>query len=219
MRKFAFTTAILLVGCGLAGAEEFTGLITKVDGDKVYVTRFGPPAKKDEKPREPEILTAADSCKVFQLGKFNPATKMTDADQPVEDGLKSKLFVKATVTARIVILGEKVAKVTILTVEPDNEFRAVVKKVDGQKVTFSKMGGAGLVSKKETTLTAVDDVKVVEMKMDKETKKRNPVPLTGGLKHELFQKDVTVLLILDDDQKIVEIRVNPAGIVRPAPPK
>ena len=81
------------------------------------------------------------------------------------------------------------------------------------------MGAAGLVSKKETTLTAVDEVKVVEMKLDKETKKRNPVPLTGGLKHEMFQKDVTVLLILDDDQKIVEIRITPAGIVRPGPPK
>jgi hypothetical protein len=147
-------------------------------------------------------------------------------NDPVEDGLGSKLFKKATVQARITTEGDKVTKIIILDVLPDNEFRAMLKKVDGQKITFMKMrmpgtGGAGK-KPEDTTLTAIDDVKVTEMKFDKETKKREPVPLVGGLKNEILSKTVPVLIIVDDDQKIIEIRVNPAppggGIVPPLNP-
>jgi hypothetical protein len=206
MRKYLSAAAILLAGLGLANADEFFGAITRVDGDKIHLTKSGTLGKKGAKPAEPEVLTAAASCKV------------TKGNEPVEGGLNNKLFNKATVTARITTEGEKVTQIVIFNVHPDNEFRALVKKVDGQKVTFMKMGVAGprKPGAEDVTLTAVDGVKVMEFNVKDKTKE--PTPVAGGLKNEVFSRNVMALIITDDDNKITEMRLNPPLGFGPPPP-
>lgn len=209
MSKFFAAAAMLLAGVGLAGAEEFVGSITKVDGNKIYVIKNTATGKS-----EPAEMVAADSCKVARKSfKVDPKTKKLEGD-PVEGGLTNKLFKKATVTAQITTEGDKVTEIIIINVRSDYEFRAVIKKVDGQKVTLMKVGiGIPVTKGEETTLTARDDVKVLETKRAKE-----PTPVAGGLKSELFNKNVSAVVIVDDDNKIAEIRVTAGGIVKPPPP-
>jgi len=87
------------------------------------------------------------------------------------------------------------------------EFRATISKVDGSKVTLTKRVKRGDKGE-EVTLTAVDDVKVVKGKFDKETKKVEAGdPIEGGLKADIFSKTVNARVITNDDGKITEIRV------------
>ena len=86
--------------------------------------------------------------------------------------------------------------------------------MDGQKVTFTKGGSPfGIGAKKEKgeemTLTAIQDVKVVETKFSFENKKfkTESTPLAGGLKNEIFTKTPTGTIVVDDDNRITEIRV------------
>lgn len=89
------------------------------------------------------------------------------------------------------------------------QIRGVITKVEGNKVTFSKMEGKGKDAKKvgdEITLPVAKDVKVT-----KGAKKgEEPTALEGGLKHKMFSsgKDVRAMIITDADNKtITEIRV------------
>lgn len=83
-----------------------------------------------------------------------------------------------------------------------DEFGAVVKKVDGDKVTFYKVkkGEKG----EDTTLPAAKDVKVAKGKANKDTKKYEAGDaIEGGLKNDLFksEKGVTVRITTDADNK------------------
>jgi hypothetical protein len=92
------------------------------------------------------------------------------------------------------------------------EFTAVIKKVDGNKVTLAKTkkgkkgkGGTG----EDMVLTVVDNVKVVKGKRNPETKKVEAGDaITDGLKNEIFTKgNVRGRVITDDSGNITEIRV------------
>lgn len=93
------------------------------------------------------------------------------------------------------------------------EIRAVITKVEGNKVSFYKMEGKGKDAKKtgdEITLPA-KDVKVVRMK-----KGEDPMPVEEGLKHKMFteitEKGVRATIVTDDDnKKITEIRLRVFG--------
>jgi hypothetical protein len=103
--KLAGVLVLTMVSVGLAAAEEFGAMITKVDGDNVtfYKTQFK--GGKLEKGK-PTTLTARDA-KVYQ-GKiqFNKEEKKIDIvpGDAIEGGLKNELFKltgKASLTARI----------------------------------------------------------------------------------------------------------------------
>jgi hypothetical protein len=69
-----------------------------------------------------------------------------------------------------------------------DEIRAIITKVDGDKVTFAENKGKGEKGESKT-MTVSDKVKVVKGKFNKDTKKLEPGdPLEGGLKNELFSK-------------------------------
>lgn len=91
-----------------------------------------------------------------------------------------------------------------------DEIRAVIIKVEGNKVTFAEMKGKGQRGD-EQTLPVAKKVKVVKGKFNKETKTVDAGDeLPGGLKHDMFtnigEKGVRALIVTDD-KKITEIRV------------
>jgi hypothetical protein len=93
-----------------------------------------------------------------------------------------------------------------------DEIRAVILKVDGDKVTFAEAKGKGEKGP-EKTLPVAADVKVVKGKFNKETKKTEAGDaLEGGLKNEalsnISEKGVRATIVTNDDNtKITEIRV------------
>ena len=94
------------------------------------------------------------------------------------------------------------------------EIRAVITKVEGNKVSFYKMEGKGKEAKKtgdEITMPVAKDLKVVRMK-----KGEDPMPVEEGLKHKMFteitEKGVRATIVTDDDnKKITEIRLRTFG--------
>lgn len=90
------------------------------------------------------------------------------------------------------------------------EMRAIVTKIDGNKITFAENKGKGEKGA-EQTLPVTDSCKVVKAKFNKETKKVEAGDaLEGGLKNELFtkigEKGLGATLVIED-KKITEIRV------------
>ncbi|MFO0969032.1 MAG: hypothetical protein U0793_26055 [Gemmataceae bacterium] len=88
------------------------------------------------------------------------------------------------------------------------EFRAVITKVDGDKVTFQKVTGGGKGKKAERgeamTLTAASDVKVVKGTFNKDTKKaEDGDAIDKGLKNEMFSKEVNCTIVTDDAGKTI----------------
>jgi hypothetical protein len=95
------------------------------------------------------------------------------------------------------------------------EIRAIIIKVEGDKVTFAENKGKGEKGP-EQTLTVSDKVKVVKGKFNKDTKKLEAgEDIENGLKNEMFtkigEKGVGAMIITDDDKKITEIRVGGRG--------
>jgi hypothetical protein len=118
-----------------------------------------------------------------------------------EDSMMRKAFVAATAVLFTVgmVMGE--------------EFSAVIKKVDGNKVTLAKTKrgkkGTKGTTGEDVVLTAVDSVKVVKGKFNRETKKFEAGDaITDGLKNEMFTKgNVRGRVITNDSGDITEIRV------------
>jgi len=89
------------------------------------------------------------------------------------------------------------------------EFRGLIKKVDGDKITVMKGKKSDA---KEVVLTVVENVKVVKGVPNKETKKLDAGdPIQNGLKNEMFSKDVRATIITNDDGKVTEIRTGSIG--------
>lgn len=195
-------------GMNAVTPANFYGTITKVDGNKIYMKKFYLKGEKNPPPAEDVVMTAADNCKVIGAAFFDPKSGETQGGEPVEGGMTNKLFKKAIVSAAIVTDGDKVIEMRLMMVQPDNEFFASVAKVDGQKVTFTR-GGVLAIQYDEKTLSAVANVKVVEMKMDP-AKGPQVVTIAGGLKNQIFEKKVNAVLVLDDENRIAEVRVMPA---------
>jgi hypothetical protein len=92
------------------------------------------------------------------------------------------------------------------------ELRGVITKVEGSKVSFKETKGKDDPGGPEKTLTAVENVKVVRGKFNKDTKKLEAgEAVAGGLKSEVFtkigEKGVRATIVTDDKQKITEIRI------------
>lgn len=97
------------------------------------------------------------------------------------------------------------------------EFRAVITKVDGNKVTFHKVsrGGKGKQGEKgeAMTLSAAANVKVVKGKFDRETKKaEDGEALENGLKNEVFTKEANVTITTNEgNTEITKVRLSGRG--------
>jgi len=93
------------------------------------------------------------------------------------------------------------------------EHRAVIKKVEGGKVTFTVRDKETKKEGEAMTLPVADNVKVVKGKFNKETMKLEAGDeIKEGLKNEMFtkigEKGLFGRVITDsDNKKIVEIRV------------
>jgi hypothetical protein len=92
LRKLVCAAVILVIGFGVAMADEFTAIITKVEGNKVTFqkAKFDPETKKLEKGAEMTLPVTADAK--ITKGKFNKDTKKTEAGEPLAEGLKNELF-------------------------------------------------------------------------------------------------------------------------------
>jgi hypothetical protein len=131
LRKFVCAAVIVVAGLGVAAADEFQALITKVDGNKVTFKKVtkkaskGNPAEYDAE----KTLPTATNVKVNQ-GKFNADTKKLEAGDPIEGGLKNEMF---TATK----LGEKGKTATIHTDADNKNITEII--IGGKK---GKKGGA-----------------------------------------------------------------------------
>jgi hypothetical protein len=106
LRKVVGAAFVLVVFVGFTLADEIRAFITKVDGDKVtFAENKGKGEKGDSK-----TLPVADKVKVVK-GKFDKETKKLEAGDPIEDGLKNKMFSD---------IGEKGLGATIIT-DKDNK--------------------------------------------------------------------------------------------------
>jgi hypothetical protein len=106
LRKVVSALGILLLCVGFTLADEIRAIITKVDGDKVT---FAENKGKGEKGPE-KTLPVSKDVKIVK-GKFNKDTKMLEAGEPLEGGLKNKMFTE---------IGEKGVQATIVT-DKDNK--------------------------------------------------------------------------------------------------
>jgi hypothetical protein len=94
------------------------------------------------------------------------------------------------------------------------EIRAIILKVDGDKITFAeakKKGERG----PEQTLPVADNVKVVKGRFNRETKKMEAgEPVSEGLKNPMFsnigEKGLRATVVTDEgNKKITEILIAP----------
>ncbi len=113
------------------------------------------------------------------------------------------------------VIAAAVVVVLFVGVAFAEEIRAVITKVDGDKVTFAPVTGKGKDAKKgdAQTLPVAKAVKVVKGKFNRETKKVEAGDdIESGLKNEMFSKigdnGVGATIVTDADGKnITEIRV------------
>jgi hypothetical protein len=117
LRKCFGAAVVLLVSFGLLYAEEFGARITKVDGNKIEITK----GKKGEK-GEASTLTVADNVKVVR-GKFNDQKKV-EAGEALPEGLKNEVFKKSDkgVFARITTDDDgKVTQIVVIQFKKKNQ--------------------------------------------------------------------------------------------------
>ena len=113
-----------------------------------------------------------------------------------------------------------VTELSVLKLTPDDEFLALVKKVDGKNVTFTKwsLGKKGVINGDQTTLKTTAGLKVTQKTLNKETKKAEIIPVEGGLENAAFSRaSVLVRIVVDSNNNITEIRLMSSGL--PQPPK
>ena len=94
-----------------------------------------------------------------------------------------------------------------MAVASAEEFRAVVKSVDGSKVTLVKFEKGKKGKGEDVTLTAADGVKVSKGKLDRKSKTFEGTAVAAGLKSDLFKNPVMAQVVTDDNEKITEIRL------------
>lgn len=112
LRKMACALFVMTVGFAFVAAEEFSGVVTKVEGDKVTVQKYKKreKGKKPETDGEPVTLSVAKDAKISKA-KFNKEDKKLEAGDAIEGGLKASVFAK---------IGEKGVPVRITT-DADNK--------------------------------------------------------------------------------------------------
>jgi hypothetical protein len=87
LRHAVCAAVVLAFSFGSARADEFFGLIKKIEEGKISVTKL----KKGEKPGEPVSMKLAKKVKVVN-GKFNKDTFKVEAGDELDKGLKNERF-------------------------------------------------------------------------------------------------------------------------------
>jgi hypothetical protein len=91
-RAAIMSVTVTLAALGIALADEFDAVITKVDQGKVSFTKMNLDLKKKTIEKgEVATLPASADVKVVKA-KFDEATKKSTAGDPIEGGLKNELF-------------------------------------------------------------------------------------------------------------------------------
>src|SRR5262249_2333628 len=85
--------AIVLFSFTVAASAEFTAIITRVDGDRITLTKG--------KGGDLVVLPAGDKLLVAK-GKLNKDTKKMEVGEVIPEGLKSQVFATGKVSCRIV---------------------------------------------------------------------------------------------------------------------
>jgi hypothetical protein len=113
-RRFVCAAVLTLVTCGVALADEFTAIITKVEGNKVtyHPAKFDPDTKKFEKSGVARPLEAAANVKVVKGGKYNKDSRKFENTEAVEGGLKGPLLTKIPSEGVTVIMYTEGGKIT-----------------------------------------------------------------------------------------------------------
>jgi uncharacterized membrane protein len=100
MQKLLAATALVL-SVSVVSADEFSAVIKKVDGNKVTLVK----GKRGQKAGEEIVMTAAENVKVLK-GKYDRATKKFEAGDPLEGGLKNKIFEGGKTRVRVITEGD-----------------------------------------------------------------------------------------------------------------
>lgn len=129
LRKIVVAAAILSLCVGVALADEFGAIITKVSDGKITFAKgkFNKETKKFEKEAE-ATLPVAEKVKVVS-NKFNKETKKFEPGDALEGGLKNKMFTD---------IGER------------GVFSTIVTDADGKKITEIRVSSFGKGKKKDT---------------------------------------------------------------------
>lgn len=113
MRKVIAASLVMVLSAGVVFADEIRAVITKVEGHKItFAERKGKGQKGEE-----QTLPVAKDVKIVK-GKFNKENKTFDAGDPLEGGLKHKMFTNINekgVPALIITDGKKITEVRIFT--------------------------------------------------------------------------------------------------------
>ena len=91
LRKLVGAMIVLLVGIGFVTAEEWTGIITNVDGNKITFQKTKKANKKTENDGDPVTIEATKDAKVNKGTLKKGVAEVGDA---VEGGLKNEMFSK-----------------------------------------------------------------------------------------------------------------------------
>jgi len=89
LRKIVCLAVVLTLSAGIVFADEFGAIITKVEDNKVTFHPFE--FKKGAKKGDEKTMKVAKDAKIV-MGKFNKETKMIEAGDEIEGGLKHKMF-------------------------------------------------------------------------------------------------------------------------------
>ena len=107
-RKLVCSMVVMMAGIGFVAADEFTCVITKVNGTKVTFYKTKKVDKKMEKDGDAMTLTVGDKATIAK-GKGAKGGKVEVGDT-IETGLKDDIFTKIDekkgVNARITTEGE-----------------------------------------------------------------------------------------------------------------
>ena len=107
LRKFVCAAVIVVIGLGVAMADEFQAVISKVDGNKIT---FKKQIKKGEFEDEKTLTVTADA-KILKGSKYDAVTKKFEVTDPIESGLKNEM---------VPTIGDKGVAATITT-DADNK--------------------------------------------------------------------------------------------------
>lgn len=95
MKKFAVAAGVMFLSFAFVTAEEFTAVITKVEGKKVTFAKLikGEKGEKGKKGEE-QTLTVSDSAKIVKakFSKGDDGKFKIEAGEALEGGLENKAF-------------------------------------------------------------------------------------------------------------------------------
>ena len=90
MRVLIASCVLVVFGLGTVVAEDFYGVITKIEVKDGKTTISGKKGKKSD--TKEFTLNVAAGVKVNYAGKFDKEAKKFEVGDPIEDGLKNEIF-------------------------------------------------------------------------------------------------------------------------------